>query len=370
VLEGSVQKAGDRVRITAQLIRADDGFHIWSQHYDRTLEDIFAIQDEIAADVAATLGSALFAANADAIQGVSTADISAYDIYLHALEQQAINTNEALVMAVELFEEALAKDPDFVDARTALARNYLLMTWKAVLNEEIALSEASALLAEALEQRPDDLVARELDLVVKFHNASARIDIPAADLLFEELLPLMDEGYGDAYVRRFAVQVLTGKERYPEALAALRDGLIVDPLNYDLLWAQATIFMATERPEEAMQPLLTALKVAPDNPLIYWRLGMAALNRGELVDALNWVREASEVDPGDPVLTLILADKFYTLGLLQEGDRWAERTRAIAPGSEAAIEADIWAAVARDDHAKLLDLTQQLIDREIGRAHV
>ena len=103
---------------------------------------------------------------------------------------------------------------------------------------------------------------------------------------------------------------MTGEERYEDALAVLRDGLVVDPLNYDLLWAQAGILADTGREEEAMQPLLTALKLAPDNPLIYWRLGMAEIQRGELVRGLNWVRQAAEVDPSDLVLTYILADRF------------------------------------------------------------
>jgi len=77
VLEGSVQKAGDRVRITAQLIRADDGFHVWSQHYDRTLDDIFAIQDEIAGDVAGALGTSLLGAEVADLHAVDTTDLDA-----------------------------------------------------------------------------------------------------------------------------------------------------------------------------------------------------------------------------------------------------------------------------------------------------
>jgi TolB-like protein len=84
VLEGSVQKSGDRIRVTAQLIRADDGYHVWSQNYDRTLVDIFAIQDEIAADVANALGSTLLAGNDSTIVGLFTDDVDAYDIYLKA----------------------------------------------------------------------------------------------------------------------------------------------------------------------------------------------------------------------------------------------------------------------------------------------
>ena len=365
ILEGSVQKVGNRVRITAQLIRAGDGFHVWSHNYDRTLDDIFALQDEIAGDVASALGSALFAADTENMQGVSTSDISAFDIYLKALEQQAINTTDALFAADHLFKEALATDPDFLDARIGLARNILLMDWKDLLDDDASLSDASALLTEVLDQRPGDLSARGLDLMVQIYAANNRMDFAEVDSLLEDLLPLMQEGYGDSYVRRFAAEMLTDKERYAEALTVLRDGLVVDPLNYDLLWAQASLFTATGRHEEAMQPLMTALTLAPENPLIYWKLSESAHVQGKVVEELNWVRKASEVDPGDPVLPQIIARTFYWLGLLEEGDRWRERSRAIAPESEIVRVLDIRAAVARDEQDELLVLTRRTIDRAL-----
>ena len=362
VLEGSVQRASNRVRVTAQLIRADDGFHVWSQSYDRTLDDIFVIQDEIAADVASALGSSLLAADPGAIQGVNTSDISAYDIYLQALEQQAINANDSLQAAENLFKAALAKDPDFLDARIGLARNYLFLEWKDIVDEGAALPDASTLLDQVLEQHPDDLAARGMNLMIQIISANLRLDFKTAEATFEHMLPLMQEGYGDSYVRRFVIQNLAGDERYDEALAVLRDGLAVDPLNYDLLWAQATIFLQTDREQEAMQPLQTALKLAPDNPLIYWRLGMVAINQGNYISGLNWVRQAGEVDPSDPILKAMLAWRFYGLDLLEEGDYWAEQTRKIAIDSALIRNLEITSAAARNDDDILLDLTRTTID--------
>ena len=362
VLEGSVQRASNRVRVTAQLIRADDGFHVWSQSYDRILDDIFAIQDEIAADVATALGGSLLVTDSGGIQGVSTSDISAYDIYLKALEQQAINSNEALHAAESLFKESLAKDPDFLDARIGLARNYLFMEWKNIVDEGAALPDASTLLDQVLEQRPDDLAARGLNLMIQIFSANLRLDFKSAEATFEQMLPLMQEGYGDSYVRRFVIQDLAAYERYDEALAVLRDGLAVDPLNYDLLWAQATIFLQTDREQEAMQPLQTALKLAPDNPLIYWRLGMVAINQGNYISGLNWVRQAGEVDPSDPMLKAMLAWRFYGLDLLEEGDYWAEQTRKIATDSALIRDLEITSVAARNDDDILLDLTRTTID--------
>ena len=126
ILEGSVQKSGERVRITAQLIRADDGFHVWSQNYTRPLDDIFAIQDEIANDVASALDASLLSNSARPLRGVETSNLTAYDSYLKGLEQQAIFSYASLSAAESHFKQALARDPSFTDARLSLARNYLL----------------------------------------------------------------------------------------------------------------------------------------------------------------------------------------------------------------------------------------------------
>jgi len=240
VLEGSVQKAKNRIRVTAQLIRASDGFHVWSQNYDRDLDDVFAIQDEIAADVARALGSSLLADNTDAIVGVFTDDVSAYDIYLQALEQMAATTNESLPRAEEFLKEALTRDPAFIDAKLALLRTYFLQSWKYRKMEEI-LPLATALIEEILQAQPDHLASRQFDLWVRSIYAGKDMDLAKDRQLMEELLLLFDEGYGVPYLRRVTAQFLAGRERHNEALGLLRKGLIKDPLNVDLLWAQSSV---------------------------------------------------------------------------------------------------------------------------------
>ncbi len=127
VLEGSVQRAGNQVRITAQLIRADDGFHVWSENYDRTLEDIFGIQDEIAKRVSSSLTESLLGpGGGHQIAGISTDNVDAYDFYLRAVSEQNKSSYESLQMSEGLLKEAIAKDPNFHDAKTQLASNYFL----------------------------------------------------------------------------------------------------------------------------------------------------------------------------------------------------------------------------------------------------
>jgi TolB-like protein len=114
VLEGSVQRDGDRVRITAQLIRASDGFHVWSEVYDRTLDDIFGIQDEIATIVGGSLSASLLGIEGDQkVAGIQTTNPDAYDLYLQARKERATYSYTGLQAAEDLLKGALLIDPAF-----------------------------------------------------------------------------------------------------------------------------------------------------------------------------------------------------------------------------------------------------------------
>lgn len=121
VLEGSVRRAGDRVRISAQLINAADGFHLWADRYDRTMEDVFAVQEEIAASIAEALRVALTPAEAEALVGSRPDDVRAYDLYLRGRDQYGRYQADSLKAAIDLFEQAIAIDPNYALAWAGLA---------------------------------------------------------------------------------------------------------------------------------------------------------------------------------------------------------------------------------------------------------
>ncbi len=126
VLEGSVRRQGERVRITAQLIDASNGFHLWSQTYDRDLRDIFAIQDVIARAIARELEVKLGGATAAAAPAATT-DLEAYDHYLRGREQWHTRGESALRRAIEAFEQAIARDPAFAEAHAGLGAAYAVL---------------------------------------------------------------------------------------------------------------------------------------------------------------------------------------------------------------------------------------------------
>jgi serine/threonine protein kinase/thioredoxin-like negative regulator of GroEL len=121
VLEGSVRRAGDRVRITAQLINAADGFHLWAERYDRTLRDVFAVQEEIASSIASALRVALTPAESKSLQRGRPEDVLAYDLYLRGRDFYAKYTPEALRYAIGLFEQAVATEPGYALAWAGIA---------------------------------------------------------------------------------------------------------------------------------------------------------------------------------------------------------------------------------------------------------
>jgi TolB-like protein len=368
VLEGSVQKAGNRVRVTAQLIRADDGFHVWSQNYDRDLNDIFAIQDEISGDVAVALGSALLGEDDAGIRNVETENFAAYDIYLRALEQQNINTKEALLNANQFFNAALEKDPGFVDAKLGLARNYIWQNWKSAirLSDTEEYRTAQTLVREVLAQRPENLSAQVMDRLLQLYIGHSQNPNFGPD---ESLEPVVDEmvrlakrGHIDSFLTGELVFLISGpvRGRNEEALELLLSALETDPLNIDLLRAQFRFFRDTDRLEEAKQPLLTALKVAPENPEFYKYLAQLARSQENFVESQDWYRQAHLADPEDPGIPTSIARTFYQFGLLSEGDRWFDRVRAMAPNRDDLIfNIEIEAAAAAQDRDRLIEVLEE-----------
>ncbi len=158
ILEGSVRKAGDQVRITAQLIRASDGFHLWSDAYDRKLENIFAIQDDIASQIAGALQVSLGISAAQSTRPSRTVNPEVYDLYLQArtlFRQRGAGVLEA----IDLFEQALAIDPEFAPAWAGLAHaynvviNYVSLEQRERMGDVGAKSMAAA--EKALEMDPN-----------------------------------------------------------------------------------------------------------------------------------------------------------------------------------------------------------------------
>jgi TolB-like protein len=211
ILEGSVRKADGQVRITAQLIRASDGFHLWSESYDRKLENIFAIQDEIASQIAAALEISLGMSGQPSAQATKPVNPEVYDLYLRAraLHRQR---GEGLLQAIELFQQALAIDPEFAPAWAGLSHSYIVVPnyvpvddWER-LGEVLVKSMTAA--EKALELDPDlptalhamgnNLYCRfEWAKAEEFYQRALQSDPDSADIMEDYASLLLESGQLD-----------------------------------------------------------------------------------------------------------------------------------------------------------------------------
>lgn len=367
ILEGSVQRAGDRIRITAQLIRADDGFHVWSESYDRTLDDIFRIQDEIAGKVGGALTSSLLPGGDEiAIAGVGTDDVEAYDLFLRAVAEQGKDSYGSLQASEALLKQALALDPDFSDAKTQLATNYFAQVLTGLREPKAAINEILALLEQVLVARPSDIRAQawhHVATVVRAQITGARVDVEAA---IDELRVLTDKAPSEVDPKRLLLQVLPGVGRHEEALAVMEDLLALDPLNPALNEDIGHAYWAMGDLVSAISALERAAELEPGNPGFPLGLAWMALDAGDLETYLRNYLVGMEIDPLDHEIPLEFADFLYALGLQQEGDLFRDRSVSIAPTSDRLRMADIFRAVNFEADEVQYELARQLIEDGAG----
>jgi TolB-like protein len=366
VLEGSVQKAGNRVRVTAQLIRANDGFHVWSQNYDRNLDDIFAIQDEIAKDVAGALDSSLLGGNSQSMLSVDTSNLSAFESYLKGLEQQAIFSYSSLEIAENHFKQALAQDPAFTDARLALVRNYLMKNGTGLISDDELVRRVTPLISQVREQHPDNRLARAFEIAVLLQNFDPNISKEERQLRIDELRNLLPLVPGETYIRESVAQTLNRFFKQPQlAIEVIQAGLLVDPLAAELYSTLGNIYREDDQLDLAREALQRARQLMPENPNFYSDLARLEKDSNNLPAALNWERRATEVDPQDHELADEIAQDLYALELPEEGDRWLARVRALVPGSPIQHKLEIQRAIARKDFDQAITMAEKVISAQV-----
>ena len=366
VLEGSVQQAGSRVRITAQLIRAEDGFHVWSQSYDRTIDDIFAIQDEIATKVGGSLSASLLGTEADGtLAGISTNNPDAYDLYLQALKERATYSYGGLQAAEQLLKGALMIDPDFLDAKTELASNYLHQFETGLMNQNDAFAAALAMTDQVLASSPGDAGARAIQM---YARAAPHSQGAGADAVFDAVrqLEVLVADNPDAYQARVLLtRLLQGLRQFDKALALQLDALKRDPFNARIHYEVGSLYLELDQLADARTALQKSLEIEPKQPNAYLRLAFAALQTGDGVEYLQQQLKAMVADPRDHEIPGFIAAFLYEFGLIEEGDDFRDRVFAIAPTSEIAYRIELLRAVNTGDAEASLAAARRAIEDDI-----
>jgi TolB-like protein/Flp pilus assembly protein TadD len=366
VLEGSVQRAGGQVRITAQLIRAEDGFHVWSENYDRTLQDIFGIQDEIAQRVSAKLTRALLDPGMGIeIQGIGTDSVEAYDLYLRAVAEQNHASYESIRTSEGLLKDAIAADPDFHSAKTQLVSNYTLQVEAGLRRPREAIAESIALLEQVLAAKPGDIRARTWMLVSRTASATfagEKVDIEAA---IDSMRNLVVEAPSEVEPKKLLLQPLSAMGKTDEALALMREILALDPLNTGLLREIGQAYMIMEDWPNAREMLNRSLEIDPDQPYPYQILAFVDQATGDTTGYVRNYLRAIELDPQDYGYAARLANFLYYLGLDQEGDHFRDRSIAIAPTSSHARRTELVREVRFGTPENSLALARQMLEDRV-----
>ena len=282
LLEGSVRRAGDRIRITTQLIQVADQSHLWSETYERLLADIFELQDEVAAAVAKALEVELVAPQraAQAVTEIAVSD--AYDAYLKGRFHWSKRTPESLRLAVQWFERAIEADPKFARAHAGLTDVYTVqVTYLQVPGEE-AYPKAERAARRAIELDPRSAEARTSFASMLMHGD--RMDEAARE--FETALEI-DPNYGPALYWG-AIQ-LASRTRFDDALRFVDRARRLDPLSVTVEIVHGNVYFFAGRGTEALRHYQRAIELEPRMPWTHMRLALCRAGLGNYQEALEGI---------------------------------------------------------------------------------
>jgi TolB-like protein/Tfp pilus assembly protein PilF len=356
VVEGSVQRAGDQLRITAQLVRTADGSHIWSRNYDRKIADLFAIQDEIAEAVTKALVGALLPEAKAAIAKNGTRNLVAYEVYTRALQHLARASYDSLDEAERLLESALQEDPQFVDAMVGLVSTWKAMSDTGKISRQSFVDRLTAWLPRIKALDP------EHGLMLGFEASLARFrgDDAAADALFARALEVAPN---DAGLRELHAQDLGRLGDQARVLAEHERAVELDPLNPSLHINVAFLLRGLQRFDEAEARARRVLELEPGSPTGYSLLGDLRLNAGDRLGHLVWYLKARRVDASDHELSNEIARVLGQLDEREAAEAWLAESRRQMPGNLGAETTAVMLAFHRGEMEATLDGALRLLSR-------
>jgi adenylate cyclase len=293
VLEGGVQRAGSRVRITAQLVDATTGYHIWAERYDREVRDVFALQDEVTQQIIRALAVKLTAAEQGQMGRAPTGNPEAYDLVLRGQEERRRTTREANVEARRLFVKAMDLDPQYARAYAGLSWAHL-QSWQLLWSTDPESLERARELAERAIGLDDTLV----------------------------------EGHS------LLSQIYLWKKEHDRAIAEAERAVALGPNNADSYESLAEVLGWAGRPEDSIRFIRQAMRLNPHYPFFYlWTLGHASYLLRRNADAVDAFNRIKQQNPNFVPAHAYLAVLFAEMGREKEArDAWAKASQ-LSPGA-------------------------------------
>lgn len=306
VLEGSVRKAGDEVRITAQLNRASDGFHLWSRTYDRPMKDIFALQREISQVIATQLGAG------EVEQGIKTSDLEAYRLYLQGRYAMSEPTEERIKTAIASYQQALTRDPKFALAYAGLADTYSYMGDEGIAPPREVMVQAKSAAQKAL--AIDGNIA-EAHTSLGMVALMFEWDWPSAEKEFRRALQLSPSS---AYTHHWMGHYYDAVGRFDEGMAEMRRALALDPLSEMFQFDYGMQLAAVRRWDESLAAFRKGLALNDSNPYTHFGLGYLYAETGRLSESLSELELARPFTEDIPVLMSVTAYAYAKDGQLDQ----------------------------------------------------
>jgi TolB-like protein/Tfp pilus assembly protein PilF len=315
ILEGSVQKSNDQVRVNVQLINALTDAHLWAEIYDRKLTDIFSVESDIAKTIADTLQAKLTGSEKTAISKKPTANPEAYEVYLKGRFFWNKRTGADLLKAIDYFNQAIAKDPNYALAYSGLADSYLLLSPYGAATPKDSIPQAKAAVKKAL----------QLDgTLAEAHASLARIlsgfdfDSQKAIAEFERALEL-NPNYATAH-HWFGAGPLLALGRFDESIAEAKRSIELDPLSLINNADFGNDYYYARRYDEAIAQLRKTVEMEPRFYLARYYLGQALQLKGQLSEAISEYRKAAELDD-DPFVLALLGQAYARVGQQTEANK-------------------------------------------------
>jgi len=364
LLDGTVRHAGDHVRIVAKLIDVEADRHLWVETYDRHVTDIFAIQTDVALQIAAALKAELSREEKTRVQREPTKDVEAYHLFLQGRQWFIRYTRGALGRAIEYFERAIALDPTFALAYANLGMAYTELVEGGAIAPDIAYERAAEVATEAMRLDPELGAAyctmghlkgiREFDWSGAEQNFKRALELSpnssdtydlygrlcAALARYDEALALHDRARElDPLVHRMdGVTTLLRARRYAEAVHRAEDALDLDP-NYDrtratLGWA----YFLSGRKDEGLAQLERAVSLSPENTMWLGQLGEAYAMAGKTAKARKILTELEVLARSVYVSPYHFAYVYTGLGDTDRAMDWLERAVAGRTGPTSGIK--------------------------------
>ena len=362
LVEGSVQQAGDTLRITAQLIRAVDGAHLWSRNYDRKAADLFAIQDEIAGAVTEALVGELLPKTKEILAKGATKNLAAYEAYTRALEKYAKNSFATNVDAEALMKQALTLDPNYVDAIVGLANTWLNM----YRTGQITKAEFQTRSAPMLDRLEAFDPANAWLLMFRGEIAQQRGEDEVALQLLRRSVATAP---GVARLHTILSDVYSQQENNAASIPEMDLALALDPLDANLIRYRASKLRWANRLDEGKQAVLRAIERDPKNSSNYWELSQNERERGDLVGAAVWGIKGYHLDPSDPESSADVAAILGEIGETAAANAWIAESLHQKPGNLLAESVAIAADYSRGERASVLVKALQLIPRRDEEHH-